>query len=286
MGVVLALRGRVHPHRHVEADLFAICPGCRRLGDLGIGQTVGKVNGLHGIALGSVQAQGVGALPFGKLKGKNAHADQVGAMNALEAFRKGLIALVLCTSTYAILLCAILLMLYLALMMQYRGVTRRAIVCFMALFIAGAAALYLFRNSILSGYFVRKLTTVGSTSRTSFIWQEEGLFSVLQNVLGVGVGNEETYYAYLRNDTLGYMNSISLMFLYSGTFGVVLMVLFYVKAWAGLRNHSRVVLLLLAAMSLFSTAFVSPMMTLYTVVIAAGDSVSSWCDDKERELQN
>lgn len=197
-----------------------------------------------------------------------------------------LIALVLCTSTYAILLCAILLMLYLALMMQYRGVTRRAIVCFMALFIAGAAALYLFRNSILSGYFVRKLTTVGSTSRTSFIWQEEGLFSVLQNVLGVGVGNEETYYAYLRNDTLGYMNSISLMFLYSGTFGVVLMVLFYVKAWAGLRNHSRVVLLLLAAMSLFSTAFVSPMMTLYTVVIAAGDSVSSWCDDKERELQN
>lgn len=197
-----------------------------------------------------------------------------------------LIALILCTSTYAILLCTVLLGMYLVLLMQYRGVTRRAIACFMALFIAGIALLYLFRNSILGGYFVRKLTTIGSTSRTSFIWQEDGLFSTLQNVLGVGVGNEETYYAYLRNDTLGYMNSISLMFSYSGIFGVALMVLFYVKAWAGLRNHSRVVLLLLAAMSLFSTAFVSPMMVLYTVVIAAGDSASSWCDNKEREPQN
>lgn len=197
-----------------------------------------------------------------------------------------LIALILCTSTYAILLCALLLGMYLVLLMQYRGVTRRAIVCFMVLFIAGIALLYLFRNSILGGYFVRKLTAVGSTSRTSFIWQEEGLFSTLQNVLGVGVGNEETYYAYLRNDTLGYMNSISLMFLYSGIFGVALMVLFYVKAWAGLSNYSRVVLLLLAAMSLFSTAFVSPMMVLYTVVIAAGDSITSWCDNKEREPQN
>ena len=130
---------------------------------------------------------------------------------------------------------------------------------------------------------VRKLTLVGSTSRTSFIWQQEGLFSTLQKVLGVGVGNEETYYAYRCNDALGYVNSISLMFLYSGYLGVALVILFFMKAWVSLCNHSRVILLLFAVMSLFSTAFVSPMMVLYTVVIAAGDSISSWCDGKERE---
>ena len=194
-----------------------------------------------------------------------------------------LLALILCTSTYAVLLCAVLFMMYLVLLMEYRGVTRRSIVFFVVLCIAGAAVLYLFRNSILGGYFVRKLTLVGSTSRTSFIWQQEGLFSTLQKVLGVGVGNEETYYAYRCNDALGYVNSISLMFLYSGYLGVALVILFFMKAWVSLCNHSRVILLLFAVMSLFSTAFVSPMMVLYTVVIAAGDSISSWCDGKERE---
>ena len=47
----------------------------------------GKVDRLDVVGLGPVEAQGLGGLTVAKLQGQDAHADEVGAVDALEALR-------------------------------------------------------------------------------------------------------------------------------------------------------------------------------------------------------
>ena len=194
-----------------------------------------------------------------------------------------LVALICCSSTYAILLTGVLVFAFFVLFLRYQKISRRSVMWAVALLLAGIILLFVFRNSSLGNYLISKLVSVGNTSRTSFVWNQSHLFSTLQRCVGVGIGNEENYYSYMANTQMGYMNSFSMAFFYCGFTGVVLILLFYVKSWISFRSPARVLLVLFAAMSLYSTAFFSTVMVLYTVAIASGECEPVWCSRERSE---
>ena len=188
-----------------------------------------------------------------------------------------LLALICCTSTYAILLASVLIFAFIVLFLKYHGISRRSAIGAVILLLLGLVLLIIFRESTLGSYLIKKVSSIGNTSRTSFIWRQSELFPSLQKWIGVGIGNEETYYRYMSNAEMGYMNSFSIVFFYCGFTGVVLISLFFIKSWWESRGPARVLLILFAAMSLYSTAFFSTIMVLYTVIIASGDDMKVWC---------
>lgn len=190
-------------------------------------------------------------------------------------------ALICCTSTYAILLTVILMLSFLLLFYKYHGMSRQVIIWTVVLLSIGIVLVLIFAKSIFGDYLFKKISSIGDTSRTSFIWEQDGLFLTLQRCFGVGIGNEKKYYSYETNGDLEYVNSISLIFLYCGFVGLIMMLLFFIKAWIESCNQARVIILLFAAASLYSTAFFSTVMVLYTVAIAAGERMPVWCGSEE-----
>lgn len=188
-----------------------------------------------------------------------------------------LLALVCSSSTYAILLTAMLYASFVVLFIKYQGRSRSNMLGAVLLLLTGVIFLFIFHFSALWSYLLHKIASIGSTERTRFIWTESRLFPSLQKWFGVGIGNEERYYHYKTGTEIGYMNSFSLVFLYAGFAGLTLMMSFFVKSWVCFHGPSRVLLVLFAAISLYSTAFVSTTMVLYTVVIAAGEVLPVWC---------
>lgn len=188
-----------------------------------------------------------------------------------------LLALVCSSSTYAIFLTAILYASFIVLFIKYQSPNRSNLLGAVLLLLTGVIFLSVFHSSALWSYLRHKIASIGSTERTRFIWAERRLFSSLQKWFGVGIGNEERYYRYKTGTEIGYMNSFSLVFLYAGIVGLALMMAFFVKSWVCFHGPSRVLLVLFAANSLYSTAFVSTTMVLYTVVIAAGEVLPVWC---------
>src|ERR671910_587195 len=79
---VLDLDRRVHAG--LDLELFGLAVVARSPdGQLGAGRDLCETRDVEGLSAG--QTQGVGALAFRKLEGEDAHADQVRAVNALEA---------------------------------------------------------------------------------------------------------------------------------------------------------------------------------------------------------
>ncbi len=182
------------------------------------------------------------------------------------------LAMVLSTSTYGLALLGVVGLIFgYTYLRQSRNAASAFLILMMALLVLGILFIIL-RNTSLYDYFLSKLNSFGSTNRSSFIWQQNRDFPPLFQWLGTGIGNEEYYFRHCFNEILPYMNSVSLSFLYCGTIGVILLVLFFLAVFACSTSNARVILCLLVVMSLFSTVFFSALTTLCTILMVSGES--------------
>lgn len=183
-----------------------------------------------------------------------------------------ILAMVLSTSTYGLALLGVIGLIFgYTYLRQSRNAASTFLILMVALLVLGILFLIL-RNTFLYDYLLSKLNSFGSTNRSSFIWQQNRDFPPLFQWLGTGIGNEEHYFRHYFNETLPYMNSVSLSFLYCGTVGVLLLVLFFGAVFLCSTPNARVILGLLVVMSLFSTVFFSALTTLCTILMVSGES--------------
>ncbi len=74
-------------------------------------------------------------------------------------------------------------------------------------------------NSAIIDYVLFKILTIADSARGTFAFMDSSIVSIINPMIGVGIGNEQSYFL-LRGITIGYQNSISLVFLYSGYLGL------------------------------------------------------------------
>lgn len=190
-------------------------------------------------------------------------------------------SMLLSTSTYAFALLAVIAMCFLFKRFR-RGTGIRINIPMAAILIVVIVCLYLFlQNTSLAFYAATKFQNIGSSSRTTFIWNSGINFSTFDILFGCGVGNEEYYLLKQYGVQIGYLNSLSLAFLYGGVTGLVMTALYLLNSLLRLNKKGRVPFLLLIAMSAFSTAFFSTAMVLFTVAAEVADeSIPRVLEDK------
>lgn len=185
-------------------------------------------------------------------------------------------ALIASSSTYAIALLAITFVLFVMRFVESVGVSNKTLNWMFLGIICLIVICIVFKNTELGEYLWRKLSTVGTASRTRFAWHEAESFSPFQKVFGLGVGNEEYYFEKVLGKKLGYMNSVSLSFLYCGGMGVCMLLLLYARLIGTTDKCGRILMWLFITITIFSTALVSMTMTIYTTVVALGSKEKSW----------
>lgn len=190
------------------------------------------------------------------------------------------LAMVLSTSTYGFALLGLIGVMVLSSHLWQTRNAASAFLIIVVVFFILIAFYAVIRGTSMYEYLLSKLDDFGSKNRTSFIWQQNKDFPLLFQWLGVGIGNEEYYFAQCYHETLPYMNSISLSFLYCGIVGVVLLALFFVAVWFNHTRNGRMLLLLLAVMSMFSTVFFSSLPTLCTVLMVSGEGYPQFQNSK------
>lgn len=190
-------------------------------------------------------------------------------------------SMLLSTSTYAFALLAVVAMCFLFKRFR-RGTSIRINILMAAILIVVIVCLYLFlQNTSLAFYAATKFQNIGSSSRTTFIWNSGINFSTFDILFGCGVGNEEYYLLKQYGVQIGYMNSLSLAFLYGGVTGIAMTAVYLLSALVRLNEKGRVPFLILIAMSAFSTAFFSTAMVLFTVAAeVANERIPRVLEDK------
>lgn len=182
-----------------------------------------------------------------------------------------IIAMVLSTSTYGLALIAIVGLIYLYLYLLHTRNAANALLVIVGIVSCLGLLMLGMRGTSTYSYLLSKLGTIGSTNRTTFIWQGDWDFPPLMTWLGCGVGNEEYYFHHYFNYDLPYINSVSISFLYCGIVGIGLMILFYLVSWLFCDRNARIFLLLIGTMALFSTMFFGSLISLFGTIMVAGE---------------
>lgn len=197
------------------------------------------------------------------------------------------LSLVFSSSSYALLLLFVIFLIFVSKIL-IESKSKRSIV-FILLFLSICIALFLFmRSTMLYSYATSKLLAFGKTNRSTFAWNRSLDFTPLQKIFGVGIGNEENFVRHTFGLELPYNNSPSLAFMYCGFVGVTLMQIYFILNVVRLKNVSRIILILFWVISTFSTAFFSPAMILYNVVISlicSKNTLGESIDEKTIRIQ-
>ena len=187
------------------------------------------------------------------------------------------LAVFLCSSTYGISLLAVQLGWFFWKYAQYRG---KNPVVVLALFLFVLVGLRLFSRTSLADYLLYKFHTISQRERFQFAWQFLHNQNWTDRLLGVGIGNEEFYFRYHANHSNVYLNSVSLTYLYCGWLGIALVVLFFFLQLFDEPSGNPLLMVMFLVISLFSTAFYSPTMILFTVLFAGSVETPMWCGRK------
>lgn len=199
--------------------------------------------------------------------------DQLGRRQFLTA---GIIvfSMLLSTSTYALALLAVIALCFLFKHLRHGAGRRSGFLVALILASAIIVLYFLLQDTSLAAYAASKFRNIGTSSRTTFIWNSGIDFSVFDILFGCGAGNEEYYLLKQYGVQLGYLNSLSMAFLYGGVTGLVMTALYVLNAMARLGERGRVPFLILIVMSIFSTAFFSAVMVLFMVAATSVNEAS------------
>lgn len=209
--------------------------------------------------------------------------DQPGKRQLLTA---GIIvfSMLLSTSTYALALLAVIALCFLFKHFRH-GTGRRSGFLATLILVSAIIVLYLLlQNTSLASYAARKFQNIGTSSRTTFIWNSGIDFSVFDILFGCGAGNEEYYLLKQYGIQIGYLNSLSMAFLYGGVTGLVITALYILNAIARLGERGRVPFLILIVMSIFSTAFFSAVMVLFMVAATSVNEASPAAQTDRKDM--
>lgn len=180
------------------------------------------------------------------------------------------VGLVMSTSTYGLGLLAIVGVIYLMRYLYRSGNSAYSALIVPAILLVLGAVYFGMQGTSTYDYLLGKVSNIGATNRTTFIWQGSFDFPRLMTWLGCGVGNEEYYFTHVFNYALPYVNSISTAFLYCGVVGLILLGMFFLVSWVFCDRNAKVFLVVLGSMALFSTMFFGPLISLIGTIMVAG----------------
>lgn len=192
----------------------------------------------------------------------------------------GLIALsiLLCSSTYGIALLVLQVTWLFWRYLFYRG---RNPIWALLLIAAIILVMVVFSRTQLSEYLYYKMRTITQRERFRFAWQFLHEQRPNERLFGVGVGNEEHYFHISGNSDDVYLNSVSLTYLYCGWVGLGIVAAYFLYELLADAKGKPLLMLMFLLISIFSTAFYSPIMVLITVAFTLGRDMSVWTDRRQ-----
>lgn len=177
-------------------------------------------------------------------------------------------ALILSTSTYAYFLMILLAGWYAVL---YFRISRKHIIILstvLIVFLIAVTQLDVIANRDIL-YFLTKVSHIGSTSRTTFFAPYTELLDGFHHWIGVGVGNEEYYMAFMHGKQLGYVNSVSITYLYCGVLGICIWGIFWICFFRFIGREQWLIGCVFLIMAICSTDFYGKFAVLYLLFINA-----------------
>ena len=117
-------------------------------------------------------------------------------------------------------------------------------------------------------YLIKKITSIGQTSRTAYFSKYSGMLPGIHQWIGVGVGNEEYYLLSKFGYVLGYVNSVAITYLYTGYAGFILWIGFWAAMFCSIEKKQWLPGWIAVVLALCSTDFYGKFSVLYFVVIS------------------